>query len=132
MNIWVTITLLLAPVVFGLDFLIRRKKWKDNTKEEKVSLLVHMFSIGPHLFASAVGMVFGIAAGRPETAFGKILYQATLFLGFHYFVVALAAVISSLILRKIGKVKASLWVNVIAFAYIIVILTVNHFTGELL
>ena len=42
MNIWITILLLTAAAVFGLDFLIRRKKWKDNTPEEKASLLVSM------------------------------------------------------------------------------------------
>ena len=36
MNPWVMILLVMAGAVFGLDYLIRRKKWKDNTKRVKV------------------------------------------------------------------------------------------------
>lgn len=132
MNPWVTITLVTAGIVFVLDYLLRRKKWRDNDKSEKISLLVHMFSVGPYVFASVLGMLWGIAAGRPESALGELLYDVTLRMGETYFIVAIAAVILSLVFRKKGKVKASIWVNVIALLYIVVVLGVNSLVGKLL
>ena len=132
MNPWVIILFVMAGIVFGLDYLFRRTKWKDNSKSEKISLLVNMFSVGVYIFLSALGMLWGIASNSPETAFGEVLYDATLMLGGIYFIVAIAAVILSFIFRKTGKIKASIWTNVIAFAYIAVVLTVNYLAGKIL
>ena len=132
MNPWIAILLVMAGVVFGLDYLFRRKKWKDNSKGEKISLLVNMFSVGVYIFLSALGMLWGIVAYSPETALGEMLYDATLMLGGIYYIVAIAAVVLSFIFRKIGKIKASIWTNVIAFAYIAVGLTVNCLAGKIL
>ena len=132
MNPWAVITLITAGIVFGIDYLLRRKKWKDNSKEEKTSLLVNMFSVGPYAFLSALGLLLGIAAGSPETAFGEMLYEATLTMASVYFIIAAAAVILSFILRKIGKTKLSIWVNIIALAYIVIVLAVNALAGEIL
>ena len=132
MNPWVIILFVTAGVVFGLDYLFRRKKWKDNSQEEKISLIVNMFSVGPYIFLSALGMLWGITSNSPETAFGEVLYDATLMMGGIYFVVAAAAVILSFVFRKRGKIKASIWTNIIAFLYIVVVLTVNYLVGELL
>lgn len=132
MNSWIIITLAAAGAVFGIDYLLRKKKWKENTKKEKTSLLVNMFSAGPYIFISALGMLWGIVAENPETAFGKAIYDATLMMAGYYFVVAVAAAVSSLILRKKEKTKLSILVNIIALAYITVVLAVNSLAGEIL
>ena len=132
MNPWIIILFVMAGIVFGLDYLCRRKKWRDNSKSEKISLLVNMFSVGVYIFLSALGMLWGIVSYCPETAFGKKLYDATLMLGGIYYIVAIAAVILSFVFRKMGKIKASIWTNVIAFAYIVVVLTVNYLAGKIL
>ena len=132
MNPWIIILFVMACVVFGLDYFVRRRRWKDNSKEEKISLIVNMFSVGPYIFLSMLGMLWGIVPGSPETALGETLYDTTLMMGGIYFIVAIAAVILSFVLRKIGKVKASIWTNVIAFAYIAVVLTVNCLAGKIL
>ena len=132
MNPWIVILLVMAAIVFGIDYVVRRKKWKDNSKEEKISLLVNMFSVGIYMFLSVLGMFWGLAGNSPETAFGEVLYEATLMMGAIYFVVALVAVILSLVFRKKGKIKASIWTNVIAFAYIVVVFLVNYLVGTLL
>ena len=132
MNPWVIILFVMACVVFGLDYFVRRRKWKDNSKEEKISLIVNMFSVGPYIFLSILGMLWGIVPGSPETALGETLYDTTLMMGGIYFIVAIAAVILSYIFRKIGKAKASIWTNVIAFMYIAVVLAVNCLAGEIL
>ena len=132
MNPWIIILFATAAAVFGLDYLIRRKKWKDNSKPEKISLLIHMFSVAPYVFLSVFGMLWGIVSDTPETALGRVLSDATLLLGGVYFIVAIAAVILSFVFRKRGKIKASIWTNVIAFAYIAVVLTVNYFAGKTL
>ena len=132
MNLWAFLLLVTAGAVFGLDYLIRRKKWNDNSQGEKISLLVNMFSVCPYMFLSVVGIFWGIVANSPETDFGEVLYDATLTLGGSYGIVAIVAVILSLIFRKVGKIKASIWTNIIAFAYIVVVLTVNYLVGKLL
>lgn len=126
MNPWIIITLVMAGGMFGLDYLFRRKKWKDNSKEEKISLIVNIFSVGPYAFLSVVGMLWGIVPRDTKTALGEKLYDITLSMGAIYFIIAILAVILSFVLRKIGKQKASIWTNVIAFAYIVVVLLVNY------
>ena len=127
---WVIILFVMAGVVFGLDYLFRRKKWKANSTEEKISLLIHMFSVGPYIFLSALGMLWGIMPSSPKTPLAKTLYNTTLTMGSAYFIIAIAAVILSFIFRKTGKTKASIWVNVIALAYIAVVLAINSFAGK--
>ena len=129
---WIIILFIAAFAVFAIDYLIRRKKWKDNSKVEKISLLVNMFSVGPYVFLSFLGILWGIVPGSPESAFGKVLYEATLFMGSTFFVVAIAATFLSLILRKKEKIKASIWVNVASLLYIVTVLTVNSLVGKIL
>lgn len=132
MNPWILITLTMAAIVFGVDFLLRKKKWNDNSKKEKISLLFNMFSAGPYIFLSVLAMLWGIVAYSPETAVGEVLYNATLTMGSYYYVVAIGAAAASLILRKKEKVSASIWVNVIALAYIVAVLAVNSLAGRVL
>ena len=132
MNPWIIIMLIAAGIVFGLDYLVRRRKWEDNSKNEKISLLINMFSVGPYAYFAALGMLWGIVPGSPETSVGEVLYDVTLKMGGVYFVIAGVAVILSFVLRKIGKIKASIWTNIIAFAYIVVVLIVNYLAGKIL
>ena len=132
MHIWIIILFIAAGIVFGLDYLLRRKGWKNNSKKEKISLLVNMFSVGPYIFLSALGALWGIVPGSPETALGEVLYDATLVMGGIYFVVAAVAVILSLVFRIKGKLKTSIWINVIALAYIATVLAVNSLAGKIL
>lgn len=132
MNSWVIILFTMAVIVFGIDYLLRRKKWKDNSKEEKISLIVNMFSVGPYIFLSILGMLWGIVPGSPDTSFGEILYDVTLMVSGTYFLVAGAAVILSLAFRKSGKTKLSIWVNMIAFLYIVEMLAINSFASKVL
>ena len=39
MNPWIIIALIGAGIVFLIDYIVRRKKWSDNTKAEKGSLI---------------------------------------------------------------------------------------------
>ena len=129
---WIIILFVAAFAVFIIDLLIRRKKWRDNSKAEKISLLVNMFSVGPYVFLSFLALLWGIVPGNPESAFGKILYEATLTIGSFYFVVAIAAVILSFVFRKKGKIKESIWVNVAALLYIVAVLAINSLAGKIL
>ena len=129
---WIIILFVAAFAVFAIDYLIRRKKWRENSKAEKISLLVNMFSVGPYVFLSFLALLWGIVPGNPESAFGKILYEATLTIGSFYFVVAIAAVILSFVFRKKGKIKESIWVNVAALLYIVAVLAINSLSGKIL
>lgn len=115
MTPWIIIVVVAAAIVYGIDFIVRRKKWKDNSKGEIISLLISMLSVGPHAFLSILSLLWGIVSYSPETAFGELLYNGTLVMGSIYFIFAIAATISSFVLRKKGKVKASIWVHVIEY-----------------
>lgn len=132
MNPWVIILLVMAAAVYGIDYLVRRKKWHANSKEEKISLLINMFSVGFYAFLSALGLLWVIATSIPKTALGQVIYDATLTMGEVYYMIAIATVIGSFILRAKGKVKASIWIHIIAFVYIVAVLGVNYLAGELL
>lgn len=132
MNPWIVILLVTAGIVFGIDYLLRRKKWNDNSKGEKISLMVNMFSVCPHLFLSVLGVLWGIVPGSPETPFGEMLYDVTLEMGAFYFPVAAVAVFFSFVFRKKGKIKASIWINIAAFLYIVAVLSVNSLAGKVL
>ena len=132
MNPWLIIAVIGAGIVFLIDYLLRRKKWTDNTKTARTSLIVHMVSVPLYVFLSIFGLLWGIVAYSPDTAFGEALYDVTMTLGGYYWIAAAAAAIGSFIFRKIGKPKASIWINVIAFAYMAVLLGANSIAGKLL
>ena len=132
MNPWLIIAVIGAGIVFLIDYLLRRKKWADNTKIERTSLIVHMVSVPLYVFLSIFGLLWGIVAYSPDTAFGEALYDVTMTLGGYYWIAAAAAAIGSFIFRKIGKAKASIWINVIALAYMAVLLGANSIAGKLL
>ena len=132
MNPWLIIAVIGAGIVFLLDYLLRRKKWADNTKTERTSLIVHMVSVPLYVFLSIFGLLWGIVAYSPDTAFGEALYDVTMTLGGYYWIAAAAAAIGAFIFRKIGKPKASIWINVIALAYIAAVLALNEIAGKLL
>ena len=128
MNPWIVILLLGAVIVFLLDFIFRRKKWKSNTKTEKVSLLLNMVFVGIYIFASGLGLLWGITGSGADTAFGQTLYDVTLtMLGFNW-VIALVATIGAFILRKKGKIKASILINVMGLGYMIALFVINYLT----
>lgn len=128
MNPWIIILLLGAAIVFLLDFIFRRKKWNGNTKTEKVSLLINMIFVGIYIFASALGMLWGITGSGADTAFGQIVYDVTIvMLGFNW-LIALIATIGSFILRKKGKIKASILINVIGLGYMVILFVINYLT----
>ena len=75
-------------------------------------------------------LYLGITSGSSETALGKMLCDVTLVMAGYYFIIA--AMILTFVFRKKGKVKASIWVNVIALLYIILVLAVNGLAEKFL
>lgn len=132
MNPWIVILLIGAAVVFAIDYAVRRKKWKDNTKPEKISLLLNMFSVGIYIFSSILGLLWGITGSGANTALGEAIYNVTLALAGIIWLVSTIATIGSFILRKKGKVKASIWINIFSLVYILLVFLVSYMAGELL
>ena len=132
MNPWILILLIGAAVVFAIDYAVRRKKWKDNTKTEKISLLLNMFSVGIYIFSSILGLLWGITGSGADTALGEAIYNVTLALAGIIWLVSTIATIGSFILRKKGKVKASIWINIFSLVYILLVFLVSYAAGELL
>ena len=130
MEIWIILGAPLVGLVFLLDRLIRRKKWSDSTKGERASLLINAISTIPYMIASAFGVLMGIVGCGSETELGRVIYDVTIYMGALYVFVALGAVVASLLLRKFGKIKTSIYINVAAIAYIIVVAILNYVASE--
>lgn len=129
MNPWIIIALVGAVIVFLLDLALRRKKWNMNTTKEKISLVIHMIFVTLYLFSSVLGMFLGIVGASPDTVFGQKLYDITLLMANYIWIVAIFSTITSFILRKKGKTKASILTNLLTLAYIIIVFVVNHLAG---
>ena len=129
MTPWIIIALIGAVIVFLLDFALRRKKWNMNTVKEKISLVIHMIFVTLYAFSSVLGIFLGIVGASPDTIFGQKLYDITLLMASYIWVVAIISTIASFILRKKGKTKASILINIFTLAYILIVFVVNHLAG---
>ena len=87
-----------------------------------------MIFVGIYLFASALGLLWGITGGGADTAFGQGLYDVTLALLSFNWLVAIIATIGSFVLRKKGKIKASILINVIGLGYMIILFAISCLT----
>ena len=119
MNPWLYIWFFFAAVYYLIDFLVRRRKWNENTKQEKTSILTGMVCIAFYVFFSALGFLIGIV-GPGSSLLSQILYKTSVFLGATTWLVVLLVSIASIVLRKRDKVKASLYVHGIGMGMVAV------------
>lgn len=125
--IWMVPALFYAAVVFLLDFLVRRKRWKENTKQQKTSLILTLVFAFPFVFLSFLGLFMGIEGTSSTNPVAVFLNKAAITGGLAIWAVCLGATIASVILRKKGKDKASITVQVAAFIYCMLVLVVYMF-----
>ena len=121
MVIWLIPTLFFAGVVFLVDFILRRKKWCENTKIEKLGLVLTLLVSFPYIFCSIYGTLFDIVGPQGTSAFMTTLHEIVALGGKGIVFVSLAATIMSLALRKCRKAAASNWSLLIGFLYCAVI-----------
>lgn len=110
--------IVLMFVFFGVDYLVRRKKWKDNTKDEKASLIINLVTIPVYYIMGTVGILFAIVGTTAKTEFGNILFEISGVLSSFTGVIVLIVTIGALILRKKGQVRGSKWIHMGSFIYI--------------
>ena len=108
----------LILVFFGLDMLIRKTGWKDNTHDEKISLAINLLTIPVYYLMGSVGVLFGMVGTTAETELGTILFDISTILGAFTGVIVLIISIVSIILRKQGRTRASKWVHMGSLVYI--------------
>lgn len=128
MEIWLILTLICSGIVFLLDFVFRRKKWTDNTKPEKISLILNMLLVSIYIFGSFLGLLWGVTGSGADTAFGEVLYDVTLVILSFNWLIGIVATIGAFILRKLGKTKASIWINVLSLGYMVLLFVINCLT----
>lgn len=116
MFIVTTIGLMIA--FFLLDLLIRRTSWKNNTKDEKISLIINFITIPVYVLMGSIGVLFGIVDCNAQTEFGKMLFDVSVVLGTFTGFTAVIVSVSSIILRKKGRPRASKWVHIGSLAYL--------------
>ena len=110
MNPWIAIGIFLALVYYLIDLIVRRKKWSNNTKEEKISLVLGMAILSVYAFCSALGMLIGIVGGG-GSVLAEFIHQATIAVGAVIWLLSLISAIGSIILRKKGKARASIMIH---------------------
>jgi len=120
MEIWLLMFIVVILLLFGVDFLLRRKKWRENTKQEKQSLLIGAACVPAYELLSVLGIFLSIAAPTAETELGGWLFDAAVMTGRFIWIVSLAAVILGLFLRKRGNPQASKLAQLAAMGYIAV------------
>lgn len=120
--IWLLPSAIYAGIVFLIDYVLRRKKWKENTRIEKQSLLMSAAASFPYTFCSAFGLLMGITANDYENEILDLIQNILLMGGNFIWLVCLLVTIASLILRKKGKEVLSKKVHYIALFYIAFIL----------
>lgn len=108
----------LMIVFFLLDLLIRRTSWKNNTKDEKMSLIINFITIPIYFLMSSVGVLFGIVDCNAQTEFGKMLFDISVVMGSFTGITVVIVSVFSIILRKKGRTRASKWVHIGSLAYI--------------
>lgn len=125
MIIWIVPTLFFAGVVLLIDFIVRRKKWHENTKTEKTGLVLTLLVSFPYIFCSIYGSLFGIGGPQGASSLMIALHEIVVLGGQSIFWVCLAATIASLVLRRREKAAASNWSLMIGFLYCAVITGVS-------
>ncbi len=125
MIIWVVPTLLFAGTVLLIDFIVRRKKWQENTKNEKIGLVLTLLVSFPYIFCSIYGALIDIVGAQGTSSLMITLHEIVVLGGKGVVFICLAATIASLILRKCGKAAASNWSLLIGFLYCAVITGVS-------
>ncbi len=123
--IWSVPTLFFAGAVLLIDFIARRKKWCENTKTEKIGLVLTLLVAFPYIFCSIYGSLFGIVGPRGASSLMITLHEIAVLGGQGIVFVCLAATIASLVLRKRGKATASNWALLIGLFYCAVITGVS-------
>jgi hypothetical protein len=103
---------------FLLDLLIRRTSWKNNTKDEKISLIINFITIPIYFLLGSVGVLFGIVDCSAQTELGKMLFDISVVMGSFTGITVIIVSVISIILRKQGRVRASKWVHIGSLAYI--------------
>lgn len=127
MIIWIVPTLIFAGVVLLIDCLLRRRKWGENTKTEKIGLILTLLVPFPYIFCSIYGSLFGIVGPRGNTPLMIALHEIVVLGGVGIVFVCFAATVASLVLRRRGKAAASNWSLLIGLLYCVLITGVSFF-----
>ena len=112
------IIVVLYVLLWGGDRLLRRKKWHENTRQEKQSILIGAACVPAYVLLSILGILLVIADPGAESNLGGWMYEAAVMIGRFNWLVALGAMVSSLILRKRGSVQYSKLVHFGAMGYL--------------
>ena len=121
MIIWIVPTLIFAGVVLLIDFIARKKKWNENTKSEKIGLILTLLVSFPYIFCSIYGSLFGIVGAQGASSLMIALHEIVVLGGKGIVFVCLAATFASLVLRRRGKAAASNRALLIGLLYCAVI-----------
>ena len=125
--IWCVPSLCFTGVVLLIDFIVRRKKWSENTKSEKIGLALTLLVSFPYIFCSIYGYLFRILGARRNSPLMKALYEIAVAAGVGTVFVCIIATIASLVLRKKGKAAASNRVLLLGLLYCAVMTAVSFF-----
>jgi len=114
----ILISVCIVLVVLGADQLLRRKKRRKRTAQEKQSLIFGVACVPAYVLMSFLGVLLAIAAPDIQTQFGGFLYEAAVMTGRFVWLVSLVAIAMGIVYRKNDNPQASKLVQLAAMGYI--------------
>ena len=114
----IALSVVIMLVVLGVDQLLRRKKRRKRTAQEKQSLVFGVACVPAYVLMSFLGALLAIAAPDMQTQFGGLLYEAAVMTGRFIWLVSLVAITMGIVYRKNDNPQASKLAQLAAMGYI--------------
>ena len=114
----IVLSVIIVLAVLGVDQLLRRKKRRKRTAQEKQSLVFGVACVPAYVLMSFLGALLAIAAPDMQTQFGGLLYEAAVMTGRFIWLVSLVAITMGIVYRKNDNPQASKLAQLAAMGYI--------------
>ena len=125
------ICLVLMLLIAGVDQLLRRKVQRKRTRQEKQSLTISVACVPAYVLMSVLGLLLVIADTEAQTQLGGWMYEAAVMLGRFNWLVAMAAIVAGIVMRKRGNPQGAKLAQLAAMGYIAVFGLLCLFSGLL-
>lgn len=125
MFMWILLIISYLVILGLVDYLIRKKHWRDNSLEEKRSLLVYFGCGIVYLVFSMIGVFVGISGEPYESGVGIALFNIAAYMSMATPAVCAIVSVLNIMLRKKNEFSKSNRIHLLAIIYILVSLLLS-------
>lgn len=116
---WIFLSLSYIVVLFLADYGLRKKHWRNNSVEEKRSLLIYITCGILYLICSMMSVFMGMAGEPYMSGFGLFMFKTAAYMSMAMPLVCLAVLGGNILLRKKNHLKKANQLHLIAIVYIL-------------